>query len=155
MIDWIDSLVITEEPSKDKNGKPSTIFYIREKPFRAGFSYQSTALTQNAAEWIIADLRRTERQLFKIAYKKIIHRSLAWIFRMMYNNPHNMMLIEGTLPKYRMKIITPSQLKRGCLLASGRALQLKTNGEHNQAGFWLKLAAFLYERIKDDRNKRK
>ena len=58
MTDWIDSLVITEEASKDKNGKPTTIFYIREKPFRAGYSYQSTTLTQNAAEWVIDELKR-------------------------------------------------------------------------------------------------
>ena len=58
MTDWIDSLVITEEPSKDKNGKPSIIFYIREKPFRPGYSYQSTALTRNAAEWVINELKK-------------------------------------------------------------------------------------------------
>lgn len=57
-MDWIDTLVITEEASKDKNGKPCTIFYIREKPFRPGYSYQSTATSQNAAEWVINELKK-------------------------------------------------------------------------------------------------
>jgi predicted ArsR family transcriptional regulator len=54
---WIDTLVITEEASKT-NGRPSTIFYIREKPFRFGYSYQSTASTQKAAEQVINQLKK-------------------------------------------------------------------------------------------------
>lgn len=56
---WIDTLTITEEASKPS--KPDgqwTIFYIREKPFKVGYSYQSTAMTEAAAEWVITQLKK-------------------------------------------------------------------------------------------------
>ena len=53
-------LRIMEEPSKDSKGKPCTVFYIREYPYKAGFSIQTTALTLDAAEWV------RERLLTKI-----------------------------------------------------------------------------------------
>jgi hypothetical protein len=52
-------IAITEEASKDSKGKPCTVFYIREMPYVAGRSIQTTALTMDAAEWardrILAD----------------------------------------------------------------------------------------------------
>ena len=53
-----DELHITEEPSKDRTGNAGTIFYIREKPYRPGYSYQSTALTRDAAEREVLKLGR-------------------------------------------------------------------------------------------------
>lgn len=53
----IESLVITEEMSKDNKGIAGTIFYIREKPFRIGYSYQTTAMSFDTAEWVIKELK--------------------------------------------------------------------------------------------------
>lgn len=55
---WISTLTITEEASRDKHGKLTTIFYIKEKPFDLGRSYQSTALTEDAAKWVISQLKK-------------------------------------------------------------------------------------------------
>lgn len=62
MSDWIDTLVITEEASKDDKGKPTTIFYIREKPFRPGYSYQSTATSESTAKWVVNRLKAERDQ---------------------------------------------------------------------------------------------
>lgn len=58
-LDWIDTLIITEEQSGNKKKNETvTLFYIREKPFKAGYSYQSTALTLNAAESVVTELKK-------------------------------------------------------------------------------------------------
>lgn len=57
-----DDLVISEEPSKDGKGHAGTIFYIREKKRRDGYTYQSTALTLDAAKWVINELRRSQKE---------------------------------------------------------------------------------------------
>jgi hypothetical protein len=49
-------ITITEEASKDSKGKPCTVFYIREQPYRPGYSIQTTALTEDAAQWVRARL---------------------------------------------------------------------------------------------------
>ena len=54
-------LVITEEPSKDSKGKPSTIFYVREKPYLTGFGIQITALNKAGAEWLIKQIKDSSK----------------------------------------------------------------------------------------------
>lgn len=44
--------VVTEEPSKC-DGRPSTLFYAREQPFRPGRSIQLTGTSREAVEWQI------------------------------------------------------------------------------------------------------
>ena len=56
-----DDLVITEEAGKC-NGVAGTIFYIREKKRRDGYTYQTTAATMGAAKWVIEELRRTHKK---------------------------------------------------------------------------------------------
>ena len=48
---------ITEEPSKDNKGKPTTLFYLREVPFIPGKSIQATSLTEQGAEWMLNQIR--------------------------------------------------------------------------------------------------
>lgn len=43
---------ITEEPS----GSKDTVFYVRELPYYPGRSIQMTALSRDAAEWLISRL---------------------------------------------------------------------------------------------------
>ncbi len=61
----IESLVITEEPSKC-NGIAGTIFYIREHPRRDGYTYQSTATSMATAKWVIEELKRNREKLLTL-----------------------------------------------------------------------------------------
>lgn len=44
--------VIIQEKQKVE-GEEKDLFYIREIPYRPGYSYQATATTREAAEWIL------------------------------------------------------------------------------------------------------
>jgi hypothetical protein len=173
MTDWIDTLVITEEPSKDKFGKLCTIFYIREKPFRSGYSYQSTATSENSAKWVIAELKkdRVMRELkdkvddLENAVQKVedcfieyhkkypsewLKYSVAWRMNQMNRNP-SMNIIHGfsesDMKSFEKRGISRSVLKKTCFLAAARATQYKAKGEHNIAASWLSIAAILYGKI--------
>lgn len=45
--------IFEESCGRSKKGaESSTIFYIREMPYRPGYSIQATALSEEAAEWM-------------------------------------------------------------------------------------------------------
>ena len=48
-----DDLIIVEESSKDGNKKPCSLFYIRERNHKQGYTYQSTSSTLDGANWTI------------------------------------------------------------------------------------------------------
>ncbi len=54
---------ITEEGSKSRSGKEDTVLYIREQPYRAGFSIQATALNIDAARWIVSRIVESRKTL--------------------------------------------------------------------------------------------
>lgn len=52
------NLVIVEEASsQNKKKEVSSLFYIREKPYDPGRSYESTTLSKSAAEKVIKNLQ--------------------------------------------------------------------------------------------------
>ena len=116
-------------------------------------------MTENSAQWVIANLRKTEIAIFdaKIECLKEKHAKMAWFtwtiawkLNRMHRNP-GMNLINGLTEK-DLKRLSLSQLKRYCGLASGRAIQYQADNKHNTAACWLSIAATIY-RYMNDRTK--